>query len=105
METLTAKNFNLADVVKALAFNVPVVERTAPCKECYAETPVKNLNNYGLCPDCAESFRWCENCGEYLHEDEMHGTLCEGCYIERENACDPYANCMDIAHAAMEAAL
>ena len=56
MEALTAKNFNLADVVKALAFNVPVVEKTAPCHNCYQETAVKNLDN-----DC-----FCENCRKKL---------------------------------------
>jgi hypothetical protein len=40
-----------------------------------------------------------------MHEADMRGDLCEDCYIERENRCDPYANCMDVAHAALEGAL
>ena len=52
MESLTAKSFSIADVVKALAFNVPVVERTAPCHNCYQETAVKNLDSDCLCEKC-----------------------------------------------------
>ena len=52
METLTAKNFTLSDIVKKLAFNVPVVEKTAPCHNCYQETAVKNLDSDCLCEKC-----------------------------------------------------
>ena len=52
METLTAKSFSLSDIAKALAFNVPVVERTAPCHNCYQETAVKNLDEDCLCEKC-----------------------------------------------------
>lgn len=78
---------------------------TVLCDGCGARCEGYDLNEHGLCADCADCHRSCAECGDYMHEADMCGDLCEDCYIERENRCDPYADCMDVAHAAMEAAL
>lgn len=106
METLTAKNFSLSDIVKKLAFNVPVVEKTAPCDECYKETPIKDLNSHGICPECAEEYCYCAECDQYMPKEELNSEgLCRHCDVRLSNERDIYADCMDIAHAAMEEAL
>lgn len=81
MESLTAKSFSLADVVKALAFNVPMIEPTAPCEKCYAETEIAEMEN-GLCPECAEhpEENRCRVCGDWFYDDDMATSdLCLDC--------------------------
>jgi Zn finger protein HypA/HybF involved in hydrogenase expression len=85
METLTVKNFTLSDIVKKLAFNVPVVEKTAPCDECYRETPIADMVS-DLCPECVQKrFEQtdtapCHNCGRWFHWDQIDGdNHCPGC--------------------------
>ena len=75
------------------------------CGECGVQCKEYDLNEHGLCPDCADCYRTCVVCGDYMHEADMRGDLCEDCYAESENRSDPYADCMDVAHAALEGAL
>jgi hypothetical protein len=78
------KNFDLSEFARKLAFNVPVVEKTAPCDNCYRETPVADMQA-DLCPECAARLHpdeaFCRPCGEWKHWSEMAtDTKCESCY-------------------------
>ena len=60
-------------------------------RECVGEFwGVPAYQEYGTCPCCESEYyseaRRCENCGEYLHEDEFRmddsGQLCDECFEE-----------------------
>jgi predicted Zn-ribbon and HTH transcriptional regulator len=88
MGTLAMKSFSIADVVKSLAFNVPVVERTAPCRSCWYATPVKDLKDDGICRECHDEHEdqvHCDDCGGWFFQDDMANDYrCETCQRDWE---------------------
>lgn len=87
-----ATGFDLAEFARKLAFNAPVVEKTAPCDCCYRETPVDDMVS-DLCPECVEKriaqtdTAPCHCCGEWLDFDQFtdDSEYCRSCERDHYN--------------------
>lgn len=76
------------------------------CRECvdyceccgeYHRQESTYINGYGyVCEDCRnERFYYCEECGEWMHEDDAHWIECEERYVCQDCIDNYYARCED----------
>lgn len=78
------------------------------CNDCgevfnFSREGIQLANGDYICEDCRDNYFYCENCGEYYHNDEYNededgNALCENCYneYEQENLLHNYGYKPDI---------
>ena len=78
------------------------------CGACFYETGVDPISTKNMCLDCAENYKWCQQCGEMFGVEsdecmECEEEVCLKCHEERDAFCTECGYCLYSAVEANEA--